>query len=52
MSDTQYLEEFVTLALPSSLTDRPNYAVTLIKAGPTLHRWRFPAPVLQSAAAR
>jgi hypothetical protein len=52
MSDTEYLEDFVTLALPSSLTDRPNYAVTLIKAGPTLHRWRFPAPVLQSAAAR
>jgi len=52
MTETADHEERLKLHLAASLTDRPKYAVTLIKAGPTLHQWRFPAPVLQAAVAR
>jgi hypothetical protein len=52
MSATQPQEERIRLTLASNLTAKPNYAITIIKAGPTLHRWHFPASVLQAAAAR
>jgi hypothetical protein len=52
MTETVYPEERLKLHMAASLTGRPRYAVTLIKAGPTQHRWRFPAPVLRAAAAR
>jgi hypothetical protein len=40
------------LNLHADLGDRADYAVTLIRAGDTLHGWRFPAPVLQGAIGR
>lgn len=49
---TDNLVERVTLALDVDLSQQPDYGVTLIRAGDTLHGWRFPAPVLQAAVPR
>ncbi len=40
------------LNLHADLAHPGDYAVTLIRAGDTLHGWRFPAPVLQGAVGR
>ena len=37
------------LALEADVSARGGYAVTLIRAGDTLHGWRFPAEVLRAA---
>ena len=52
MSATEPQEKRIQLTFASNLTAKPNYAITIIKAGPTLHRWHFPPSVLQTAAAR
>ena len=46
------METRVSLALSASVGEGGNYEVTLIKAGDTLHGWRFPAPVLQASVGR
>jgi hypothetical protein len=52
MSEENVAQARLSLPLASGLTDRPNYAITIIKAGNTRHGWRFPAPVLQAALSR
>jgi hypothetical protein len=45
-------EARVSLGLNAELGRRPEYGVTLIRAGDTLHGWRFPVEVLRAAVAR
>jgi hypothetical protein len=42
----------VRLALEADVSARRGYAVTLMRAGDTLHGWRFPAEVLRAAVPR
>jgi len=44
--------ERVRLGLDVDVSARPGYGVTLIRAGDTLHGWRFPAAVLKAAVPR
>jgi len=46
------MAERVRLALGADLSARGGYAVTLMRAGDTLHGWRFPAEVLRAAVPR
>jgi len=46
------LAERVRLGLEADLSARRGYAVTLMRAGNTLHGWRFPAEVLRAAVPR
>jgi hypothetical protein len=39
----------IGLALEADVSARRGYAVTLMRAGDTLHGWRFPAEVLRAA---
>jgi hypothetical protein len=45
-------EARVRLGLSAEVGRRPEYGVTLIRAGDTLHGWRFPAEVLRAAVPR
>jgi hypothetical protein len=45
-------EARVSLGLSAEVGRRPEYAVTLMRAGDTLHGWRFPAEVLRAAVPR
>jgi hypothetical protein len=45
-------EARVSLGLSGEVGRRPEYAVTLIRAGDTLHGWRFPVEVLRAAVPR
>jgi len=46
------LAERVRLGLEADLSARRGYAVTLMRAGDTLHGWRFPAEVLRAPLPR
>ena len=50
--EAECLEERVRLSLDVDISQRRDYAVTLMRAGDTLHGWRFPASVLQAAVPR
>jgi hypothetical protein len=48
--EDENLRQRLTLALDIDISRRRDYQVTLIRAGDTLHDWRFPPAVVQAAA--